>query len=214
MRTKTVVLMGVAIACGLAASFMTAHYLKPQTATVLVAVKPIARGTPLTDIETMFRVEEKPAQQVPPGSVAGFEQLRPKTHDHFIKNALAAGDVLSGDNIVERKELGLVNTLKPGFTALSVRATPESSLGGLIEPGNLVKVITLRKTAGTDKRSVILMRNIRVLAVDNSIDKTLDKKIPNIITLEVDDEETKKLRVAQEDGPLTLGLMHGNGDSQ
>lgn len=214
MRPKTLVLMGVAIACGLAASFMTAQFLKPHTATVLVAVKPIAKGSALTDHETMFKLEEKPAHQVPPGSVTSFEQLKPKVHDHFIRNALNPGDALAIDNIVDRKELGLVNTLKPGLTALSVRATAESSLGGLIEPGNLVKVITLRKAAGMVNRSVILMKNIRVLAVDNSIDKTLDKKIPNIITLEVDDEETKKLRLAQEDGPLTLGLMRGGPEDR
>lgn len=203
MRPRTMLLMGVAVACGLAASFMTAQYLKNQRAQVLIARHAIDAGTPLADYEALFQVEERAVQDVPPGAVTSLQQLKPKAQDHLIKQSLNAGDVLAVDNIITRN---LISTLRPGFTALSVRATPESSFSGLIEPGHHVKVISLRKS-GSEKRSIILMKNIRVLAVDSAIDKTMDRKIPNIITLEVDDEEAKKL--AQEDGPLTLGLMSG-----
>lgn len=209
MRPKTLVIMGAAIACGLAASFMTAHLLKDQKVPVLVAQQDIPRGTPLANHDALFRLEERSRHEVPPGS-ASLDQLKPKAHDHVIKNSLKPGDVLAIDNVVDRKEIGLVYTLKHGFTAMSVRATPESSFAGLIEPGNHVKIITLKKAVGAEKRSMILMKNIRVLAVDSMLDKTMDKKIPSIITLEVNDDEAKKLRLAQEDGPLTLGLTRGD----
>lgn len=219
MRPKTLIATGVALGCGLIAAVMTAQFLNTQKEMqVLVAQKPIARGTPLTDYESLFVLSKIPPNvQLPTNCVTSLDQLKDKSKDHLVKQAMNPGEPLSMNNVIDKKEAGLVYTLQPGLTALAVRATPESSFAGLLEPGNHVKVISLKKVPGGEKRTVILMKNVRVLAVDTNLAKNPEKgtAIPSIITLEVNDEEAKKLRLAQEDGPLALGLMsHGNNEDR
>lgn len=208
MRPKTLVLMGVAISCGLAASLLTAQWLQPPPVQVVVAKIMIPRGTPLADHDQLFELKEFPATApLPAHCVTSFEQLRSRAPDHLLKHAMNPGEPLSLDNLIDRRS-SLAFSVRAGYTALAVKATPESSFAGLLEPGNHVKVVTLKKMPQGEKKSVILMKNIRVLAIDTLLDRAPDRKsqVPNIITLEVTDDEVKKLRLAQEDGPLALGL--------
>lgn len=213
MKPRTLVLLTLSIVCGLAASYLTAQFLRPRTVTVLVATRPIPRGAALTDYSNLFVPSEIPANTtLPANCVVSYDQIKDRARDTILKQALHTGDPLSADNLIDRRQAGLVWNLRPGYTGLAIRATPESSFFGLLEPDNYVKVLGVRKLPGGEKRTVILMKNVRVLAVDRAMEMTAANTqksgVPSIITLEVTDDEAKRL--AQEEGALTLGVMSPN----
>lgn len=209
MKPRTVVLLVLSIVCGLAASFLTVQYIRPRNVTVLVAVKPIPRGAPIADYASLFAPNEFPANTaLPPNCITSLDQLRDRAAESIVRQGLNAGEPLSADNIVDRRQAGLKWILKPGFVGMAIRATAESSFFGLLEPDSHVKVIGVHKVGG-EKRSTILMKNVRVLAVDRAVDMVPAGKeraaIPAVITLEVTDDEARRL--AQEEGSLTLAVM-------
>lgn len=210
MKPRTLVLLTLSIVCGLAASYLTAQFLRPRTVTVLVATRPIPRGASIADYTNLFTPHEFPANTaLPPNCIASPDQLKERAGESIVRQAMNAGEALSADNVIDRRQAGLKWTLTPGYVGLAIRATAESSFFGLLEPDTYVKVLGVRKPAGNEKRSVILMKNVRVLAVDRAMDMTPAGKeksaVPNIITLEVTDEEAKRL--AQEEGTLALAIM-------
>ncbi len=219
MRLQTLVLMLVAGACGLFAAFMVSRTIgvppaesaEPRpalivTEKVLVAQKPLARWTALKEYETLFAIKDVPKVELPREPVRSFDQLKEKAKDHLLARALAADEPLSLLHVVDKSEAGLQHTLRPGYVAFAVRATAETSAGGFVHPDSYVKVFAPRRDAKTVR---LLMQNIRVVAVDTHPDLPRDRvaHIPRTITLEVTDEEVKKLQLAQDDGPLSLGLM-------
>src|SRR5262249_4875429 len=136
-------------------------------------------------------------------------QLKDRARDCIVKQGMNAGEPLSLDNVVDRKQAGLGWSVRDGYSGLAVKATPESSFFGLLEPDNFVKVINVRKGPNGETKPTILLKNIRGLAVEQTLDTApvRERGLPTVITLEVTDDEAKKLRLAQEDGPLTLAIM-------
>jgi Flp pilus assembly protein CpaB len=210
MKARTVAFLIMSVVCGLSASYLSMAYLKPQNITVLVAVKPIPRGTDLHDYQNLFQTQQFPSTVGLPANYAtNLDQLKDRARDCIVKQGMNAGEPLSLDNVVDRKQAGLGWSVRDGYSGLAVKATPESSFFGLLEPDNFVKVINVRKGPNGEKKPTILMKNIRVLAVDKTLDTApvRERGLPTVITLEVTDDEAKKLRLAQEDGPLTLAIM-------
>src|SRR5205823_9450812 len=82
MKPKTMVLMGVAIACGLGASYMTSRLLAergsddaPKVA-VLVAKKSLSTGDTIKNVDELFVTKAYLPGDVPPGAVTDPEQLK------------------------------------------------------------------------------------------------------------------------------------------
>jgi Flp pilus assembly protein CpaB len=212
MKVQTLTLSVLALGCGLVAAYLTAQLLpngsKEMSVTILVSAKPIPRGTSLRDCESLFTTKLVSSDTLLPFAyVQNFDQLREKAKDHILQKDLREGEPLSLDYLIERTK-ALEFLVRPGFVAFGVRATPENSFAGLIQPENYVKVLRL-KGAGNDRHPQILMKNIRVIAVDWVREKNPDGvgRIPGIISLEVTDEEAKILTAAQSEGPLSLTLI-------
>ena len=169
-----------------------------------------SHAAPIADYTNLFVPSEFPANTaLPPNCITGLDQLKDRAAESIVRQAMNAGEALSADDVVDRRQAGLKWILKPGFIGIAIRATAESSFFGLLEPDLHVKVIGVRKLAGGERRSIILMKNVRVLAIDRAVDLMPVGKervaVPNVITLEVTDDEAKRL--AQEEGALTLAVM-------
>ena len=83
MKPKTMILMVVAVVCGLAASYMTSRLLADKappppvnTVTVLVAKQKINAWTPITKPEDMFEVKEVPEGTYSPKVITDFKKLQ------------------------------------------------------------------------------------------------------------------------------------------
>jgi Flp pilus assembly protein CpaB len=103
--------------------------------------------------------------------------------------------------------------LRPGYHAFGVKATPDSAAGGFILPGNRVNILGLKKLKnlkGEEKKhSFLLMKNIRVVTVDDitTEDKNVTQMLAKTINVEVTDAEGKKLQEAADEAELRLVVI-------
>jgi hypothetical protein len=97
--------------------------------------------------------------------------------------------------VVEAPRLQVSKRLRSGFIAYSVDLPKENSVGAILGLNDYVVVFFTRST-DEEKKTIVLMKNIRVLAVPTGT-----------VILEVTTEEAKSLKSSQESGTLALGLI-------
>jgi pilus assembly protein CpaB len=105
--------------------------------------------------------------------------------------------------------------LPQGMRAVAIDITPESDAGGFILPNDHVDVILTRrdkwaeKVGGVEKYiSETILRNVRVLAVDQSIEDKEGQKVAvgKTITVELDPQQAEMLALARQLGTISLTL--------
>lgn len=126
--------------------------------------------------------------------------------------------ILSGEPIVARKTLKsgegnyMAVVLTPGSRAMSLPVTVDSAAGGFIMPGDRVDVLFAK--AGDDGKTTTstLLRNLRVLAIDQTAEPEADAKtlVGAVATLEVAAVDSEVMASAQAQaksgGSLILAL--------
>lgn len=129
----------------------------------------------------------------------------------IVKEAFAAGEPMVARKVVRAGQSGFMAVvLQPGMRAISVPINAETAAGGFILPGDRVDVLQSLKSAGTDRAASaqVLMRNVRVLAIDQKVDPEKDAKaiVGAVATLEIpaSDIELIARGLAQGDIHLTL----------
>src|SRR5712691_3621642 len=95
MKPKTMILMVVAITCGLGASYMTSRLLAERATpeeqpkvTVLVAKKNLDMGANIKNPQEMFQEKQFVKDDEPKGAITDFNQLKGRV----LKRSLRAGD--------------------------------------------------------------------------------------------------------------------------
>src|SRR5262249_26990652 len=115
MNSKTLILMVVAIGCGLAAAYMT-HSLfadRAERTSILVAKQRFNSWTPIKSPEEQFELEERLKSDVPKDAVTKFEAAK----DHVLIKGMDKGDPLVATNMVDKNKGGLEVVLPPGKRA-------------------------------------------------------------------------------------------------
>jgi len=97
--------------------------------------------------------------------------------------------------IVEAPRLQVAKRLRSGFIAYSVDLPKENTVGAILGLNDYVVVFFTRST-DEEKKTIVLMKNIRVVAAPTGT-----------VILEVTTEEAKILKSSQESGTLALGLI-------
>jgi pilus assembly protein CpaB len=136
--------------------------------------------------------------------------------------AIVREPILAGEPIVERKlvrsgEGGyMAIVLQPGMRAVSLPVTVESGAGGFILPGDRVDVVQSRRVdktpgaagGGQDVEARVLLRNIRVLAVDQATEPPKGDKavVGAVATLEVAAADAPLVARAKTQGDVILAL--------
>ena len=175
MRPKTLILMLVAVSCGLVASFMTSRYLSAQQqevvveeekVPVLVARRKIDAFHQLNDPEA-FEVRMFAISNATKDAIGDFEEVKGRV----LKNALEAGKPLAESDLLEEGLYMLDYKLRPGEVAMSVKLNPESAVSGFIVPGSRVDVVATvtRAVAGTQPYTKVILQNVEVLAINQQM---------------------------------------------
>ncbi|MGE0755064.1 MAG: Flp pilus assembly protein CpaB [Alphaproteobacteria bacterium] len=131
-----------------------------------------------------------------------------------IRRNLRGGEMLTTDMVMKSGEGGFMSAvLEPGRRAVSVSVNATSGNAGFISPGDRVDLIVTRKLrtngSGNDEEviSQTFVEDIRVLAVDQSLDNPENKAIlAKTVTLEVTPEEAERVAIATELGQISLAL--------
>lgn len=200
------------------------------TVTVLVAARPLSRGT-------LLRPDDMKWRQVLEAEVGPADIVRGGANDKdfvgaVVRRPFRADDPLRvGDLVMPTDRDFLVAALAPGDRAVSINVNASTSDAGLILPGDYVDVILTQvfpaqATTDAGHRSVgeTILRNVRVLATDQRVDTRAKlpstgalaggAHVPKTITLEVTEKQARMLLVAEQLGRVQLVLRGAEGASQ
>ena len=211
MKPKTMILMVVAVVCGLAASYMTSRLLADRggpapvnTVKVLVAKARINAWTPIKNPEDVFVEKEVPEGTFSPKCITDFKDLK----NQALKAPLSEQMPLTKDDLLSEQTAGLVGALHNGERAIAIRVTPESLVGGFVLPGSKVDVMMTLKRGDGDSSAQIIMQDMMVLAVDqkNTREDGAQAMLGNTVTLAAKPEESERLSLAASLGDLRLLL--------
>src|SRR5207247_715202 len=97
--------------------------------------------------------------------------------------------------------------LQPGMKAATVRVNDVEGAGGFVLPGDRVDVMMTRHAEKSAGSTDIVLQNVKVLAVDQIADDSVDKPaVVKAVRLEVDSVGGQKLSLAASLGSLSLAL--------
>ena len=226
MKAARLVVLGVAISAGAVAALLAGRSEKPpeqkaepakiETIDILVAKGDIPMGTalspqdmqwqawpPNTNISTAIRKSNQPdAIEKMSGSIA--------------RMPFVAGEPIREAKLVNAKGSGFMAAILPsGMRAVSTQIAPETSAGGFILPNDHVDVILTRrdreaeKATGTEvQTSEIILKNIRILAIDQTLGEKDGQKVVlgKTATLELSPRQAETMTLAQKLGSISLAL--------
>jgi len=225
MKPKTMILMGVAVVCGLGASYMTSRLLADRDNTpeekappppevkvkILVAKTNLDHGSALKNPDEMFKIKEFRQDDAPKDGIADTKALKGK----YLKRPLRKDDHVTPEDLMDEKTSLLAN-LPDGYRGIGVPVTNDTSGGGFATlPGNKVDILlTIKKGSDKDSMSRYLLADVLMLAVDQTTQRDTEcKAMPGgIVTLALNQIDVMKVDLAKKYGPLTL-LVRKFGDT-
>jgi Flp pilus assembly protein CpaB len=215
MKPKTMILMVVAVVCGLGASYMTSRLLaereeKPpepppiEKITLLVTKKNLDMHTALgKKPEDFFTERSFVKDDAPPGSFT--KEDLPKLKSKFLVRALRKGDTITSEDLMDNK-FGLKN-LPNGMRAVGIRVDVAAIAGGFASlPGSHVDLMWSAK----DVAPKCLLEDVIVLAADAS-DKIVENggaMVASVVTVALTPEDTIKVINAMDTGSIRLVLRN------
>jgi pilus assembly protein CpaB len=224
MKAARVVVLGVAIAAGGVAAYLAAGGKAPppapvvqlDTVDVLVAKTDLVRGQVIEGKDIGWQAW--PTDAANPGFVrkSGEPNALTKYTGAIVRVAMLAGDPIRSPNVVVAKGSGfLAAVLAKGMRAAAVDISPESGAGGFILPDDRVDVLLTRRDKAAEKATQVekfvtstVLRNIRVLAVDQTVDQKNGVKtaIGKTATLELTQQQAETLALSRQVGTISLAL--------
>ena len=222
MKAARVVVLTVALAAGGVAALLAgrserapapkAEAPKFDTVEILVAKSDIARGQSLSASEVIW-------QAWPATTAAGNfirKSDRPKALENLtgmiVRAPFVAGEPIREAKLVNAKGSGFMAAILPsGMRAVSTQISPETGAGGFILPNDRVDVIMTprsRDDKGGERTSETFLRNIRVLAIDQTVEEKNGQKVVvgKTATLELSPSQAETLALSQQLGILSLAL--------
>jgi pilus assembly protein CpaB len=216
MKPKTLILLAVAVGCGLVAMLGIQQAMQggqgggSPKVSVLVAKADIMPGQPLTDEVVGF--SDVPADAAPEDAVTTPEQ--------YAERALTFG-VVSGDIIRQSKlgnpgEFTRSNLIQPGMRAISIAVNDTHTLSGMLRPGDRIDLLVtfqVRNIRGVmTTKTKTLLEYVEVFATDNrtvsdGAAKQQESKT-KIVSLLVTPEQVSYIKLAESKGQLALSWRH------
>lgn len=231
MRMRTVGLLSAAavfaaIAAYLTKAQLTAHpqsvervRVVEKTATiattpVIVAAKDLPFGTKLT--RAHLKTVSWPSKLVPKGIFRNTSALLKPGAERVVMRAMVQGEpVLTNKISKPGYRPSLAGTLNTTTSAVTIRVDDVQGVAGFIQPDDRVDVLLTRKlfAAGASRSAPrvytdILLQNVKVLAVDQRINRSAANKPARAVTLAVDQVQAQKLVLASNVGRLSLTLKN------
>ncbi len=128
----------------------------------------------------------------------------------IVKEALLKGEPVVARKVVRGGQSGyLAVVLLPGMRAMSVPINAETAVGGFILPGDRVDVVQTRQVGdGRSFATETLMRNVRVLAIDQKTDPEKDARtiVGAVAVLEIPAADVEVLSRGKAQGEMQLAL--------
>src|SRR6516162_1508274 len=227
MRARTLILFLVALLLAGGTAILVRSWLAQQRTevtaapmpppdlpqkSVLVARGQITRGQILKPENLAWR--PWPESGIDPANIQAGTKPLESFAGWVARERIGAGDPITETKIVQPGSHGfLAAALQPGMQAISVVVTPASDVSGFILPGDHVDVVITHTLPGTGdnpgtqhRAAETVLRDVRVLGVDQKLDSKGEAVVAHTATLEVTPKQSEIIAVASEMGKLSLSL--------
>ncbi len=185
-----------------------------KTVKIVAAKVPLRKGFEL-DYEAAkesLRFVDWPIDSLPEGAFTTSEELFGEEKDEvrIVRRGIEPGELILQSKVSGfGEDLGMSTLLKPGMRAVVIPINAVTGGGGHIAPGDFVDIEWTRSTSGGNLSSVVLLRNVAVIATGQSKDTERNSALlARTVTVEVNQKDAQKLRLAQQAGTLAL-LLRG-----
>lgn len=187
----------------------------PPTAGYFVAARPLPKGTLAREED--FTVRSVPPEGVPQGAILETLESKAGLPGSLIRKFVEAGSPVTLQDILRPRDRGfLASVLAPDSLAISIKVDEESGVSGLIRPGDHADVVLTQVFEKADPvrraLSETILRNVRVIAIDQEIVQGarpiggMAGKQAQTVSLELTQEQVKKVTVAKQLGTLSLAV--------
>jgi Flp pilus assembly protein CpaB len=217
MKPKTMILMIVAVGCGLGASIMTSRLLAERrdkdqgepTVPVLVTKARITGWTEMKEPEKLFEIKEFPVSLAPKAPIGELEKVKGKK----LNKNVVEGYALTEADMLNKEQQSIDVQLLPGQRATAIKVDARSLAGGYVFPGTRVDILMTSKANGKGTSKTIL-QHVLVMAVDAQSERNAEMKhmLGNTVTVAANPTEAARLALAGSLGELTLHVK-GPGDT-
>ncbi len=229
MRSSTIIMVAVAAVFGLLAVFVAQSWINRQAEarlksieaqkappaamhTLVVASRALRFGTELTS----GTLREMPwsSDVMPAGGFSSIRDVLASGRRIVLSPIEINEPILSAKITGAGQRATLSALITDGKKASTIRVNDVDGVAGFVLPGDHVDVMLSRQIdKGTAVNDVVL-KNAKVLAVDQLADERADKpSLVKAVTLEVDMAGAQKLSLAGQIGSLSLALRRA-GDTE
>jgi pilus assembly protein CpaB len=228
MKAARLVVLGVAVAAGGIAAYLAAGSKAPAPPPPAPVVAPLATVDVLVAKADLTRgqviAEQDIGWQTWPADAANSSFIKKSDQPDGIKTfsgaivrvSMLAGDPVRGPYVVMAKGSGFMAAVLPkGMRAVAVDISPETGAGGFILPDDRVDVLLTRRDKAAEKATGVekfvsdtILRNVKVLAVDQAVDEKGDTKVAigKTATLELTESQAETLQLSKQLGTISLTL--------
>ncbi len=223
MNARSLIVIALALVCGLSAVFLVKALRSPVAAPVIertpvvFAVEDVKTGEMVS--ETGLEVRQIPTADVPEDAIRKIADAL----DRAARSTIDKGDMIREKKLAEKGAgRGMAALIRPGMRAFTIQ-TPSfsSSLAGFLLPGNRVDVLLTSSNGGGESGSVAtftLLQDVEILAVHTNVSSPTANKInpddARSVTLSVTPEDAQRLDLGQNKGTLHLTLRNPNDKNQ
>jgi pilus assembly protein CpaB len=228
VRSSTVIMIAVAAVFGLLAVFVAQSWLnsqaearmksleaqktKPSSAqTIVVASRQLRFGNELS--AGVLREMPWPTDALPLGSFKSIQQVL-QEGKRVVLTAIEANEPVLASKITGQGQRATLSAvIGEGHKAMTIRVNDVDGVAGFVLPGDRVDVMLSRQLEKNSAINDVVLKNAKVLAIDQLADERSDKpSVAKAVTLEVDIAGAQKLALAAQIGTLALALRKA-GDS-
>ncbi len=228
MKRSRIIVLVIALAAGGVAAMLASGNRTPEAPKAPEPPPPLATVDVLvakTDLGTGQVVAEGDVGwQTWPAASATSSFIRKTDRPEAIKDFLgavartpiAAGEPIRDSKLLVAKGGGFMAAILPhGMRAIALDVSPETGAGGFILPNDHVDVVLTHrdrvtaKMGGVEKYiSETILKNVRVLAVDQAIEEKEGQKVVvgKTATIELDPQQVETLLLARQMGTIALAL--------
>jgi pilus assembly protein CpaB len=227
MNAARVTVLAIAIGAGGIAAYLAsgsdpkpvlqAPVAKLDTIDVLVARSDIPLGQAVKPDDLQW--QSWPAGTISPSFIRRDQQGNAITDlsGSIARSPFFAGEPIREVKLVKGNGSGFMAAILPsGMRAISTEISPETGAGGFILPNDRVDVILSRRERNPDRtsgaaevvNSEIILSNVRVLAIDQTVEEKNGQKVVvgRTATLELAPQQAEALARARQSGTLSLAL--------
>jgi pilus assembly protein CpaB len=223
MRPKSLILLSLALGCGLVAALGINQMMAkqgPSTSGETVQVYVAAKDVNTNDLlqPESVKLEAWPKDKVPLGALSKDQDIEGRR----ARTKLYAGEPILDAKLLAKGEAGgsVIDNIPSGMRVVAIRVDAVKAGANLIKPGDRVDVIVhiqQNSTRGvTEPTTKTFLQDVRVFAVNDVFVRDHDgqqKITAQTISLLVKPEQVELITLAEEMGKIRLSMRGANDDT-